>query len=142
MTLFLGVLFALLALIAPLGNLLLAKVHLENAAGEAARYASQDVSSVATGPLSGDKACADAKTAYGDATGNWRCAATVADMTAGADPVCTDDVLPGDRRAGSGICIHLHDSVDLGLFGSILSVAGLGSGGTVPIAASAVQRQE
>lgn len=134
--LFFGVFFGLVALCAPLGQALLMKTRLERVAGQAARFATQVPDRARPGSLgrkpSDAEIQAEAVTAansvgIGTSTG-WTTAIVVRTSATGAP--------------GSTVTVTLHKTVDLGVFGAILSVINRGPTSNITLTASAVGRQE
>jgi Flp pilus assembly protein TadG len=141
LTLFMVLLFALIALMAPLGLALLTKNRLERAAGSATRFATQVPDHRRPGTdvrkPTPDEICNDAivnfRNAGGSATATVGCTVTVNNVqVTGADNA---------RRPGADVAVHLTVTADLGAFGGILSAAGLGSQ-NIDLSATSLAHQE
>src|SRR5204863_384020 len=127
LSLFLVLIFGIIALMAPLGVALLEKNRLERAAGSATRFATQVPDHRRPGtdrrwPTVTD-ICNDARVAFLNAGGPSSATVGCHVFLNGAEVTGSDN----DRPTGSDVSVHLTVTADLGAFGGILNAIGIGS---------------
>lgn len=145
LSLFMVVLFGLVALMAPLGKALVQKNRLERVAGEASRFATELPDHQRPGTVhrkpTVDEICNDARQdalnagVIGSSAGFSLVGCTVkrnGNIVTGAD---------NSRVSGDSVTVTLTYDVDLGAFGGILNAAGIGSR-TISLSATGLARQE
>jgi Flp pilus assembly protein TadG len=135
MALVLTVLLAVIALVAPLGEIFQQRIRLERVAGSTARFATTvpdraRYGSVARRPTTAE-VVAEAQRAW-NATGSGPAMAITTTVSKS----------PATAKPGDQIDVTVGTTVNLGPFGSVLSFVGLADGTTVTVTAEAVGRQE
>ena len=145
LSLFMVLIFALLALMAPLGKALIQKNRLERVAGEAARFATELPDHQRPGTVNRkptvDEICNDARRAALNAG----VIGSTADFSlVGCTVMRNNATVTGSdntRVSGDSISVNLTFVVNLGAFGGILNAAGIGSR-TISLSATGLARQE
>jgi hypothetical protein len=137
LALFMTLIFAVLALIAPLGHLLREQHRLQHAAADTARFASAAPNTPSVGSTSRRPSLqeirAEARRALRDAGTEAPAGWENQNVVVNPEP----PVLPQEE-----LTVTLSEDVDLGIFGGILRTTGLVPGGTVHITAHATAVEE
>jgi hypothetical protein len=137
LSLFLVLIFAVLLLIAPLGNLMREQRRLQHAAADTVRFATAAPNTAAVGSSarrpSMDDIRAEARRALTDAGSEPPVGWELSNVTANPEP----PLLPQEE-----LTITLSEDVDLGGFGWLMDITGLVSDGTVHVTAHATAVEE
>jgi len=145
LSLFMVLLFAVVALMAPLGKALVQKNRLERVAGESARFATSLPDHQRPGTVNRkptvDEICNDAKTTALDAgvIGSTSDFSLIGCTVRRNGTIVTGS--DNSRVSGDEVTVNLTYDVNLGAFGGILGAIGIGSR-TISLSATGLARQE
>lgn len=147
LTLCIGMMLGFVALLAPLPFAMREKLRLERAAGQAARFATSTPDRPRPGVTTGGRRPSMLDT-QNEAVAAFTATGATPTFTASEVSVYTLSgttkvpASPSTTRPGTPIYVELNQSVDLGLFGGVMSALGVLPDKTITLTATAVGREE